>query len=221
LWSAVNESASKDNFVKGITLFEVDAMAGVPGFGDALVTVGWAEVRHDGVIFPNFDEHNTTEKARSDKGSGPKTAAQRTREWRERKASQNVTENVTENVTRDVTIGDESDVTVTPREEKRREDKKHISSDVTDVLDYLNVKAGRKFEAVQANTKLIVARMKEGATVEQMKAVVDAKVRDWLHDPKMNEFLRPATLFNAEKFGQYSGALGSRVNGFHDDSPFA
>ncbi|HXI89935.1 MAG TPA: conserved phage C-terminal domain-containing protein [Blastocatellia bacterium] len=83
----------------------------------------------------------------------------------------------------------------------------------SDVIAYLNQKAGRKFEAVPANTKLILARLKEGATVEQLKAVVDAKVRDWLHDPKMSQYLRPATLFNAEKFGQYCGSLGSRMNG--------
>jgi phage replication O-like protein O len=91
----------------------------------------------------------------------------------------------------------------------------------SDVIAYLNQMAGRKFEPTPANTKLILARMKEGATVEQLKAVVDLKVGEWLHNPKMNEYLRPATLFNAEKFGQYSGALGSRMNGFHDDSPFA
>lgn len=80
---------------------------------------------------------------------------------------------------------------------------------VSEVLDHLNSKANRNYQAVPANTKLIAARMREGATVEQLKAVVDAKVREWAHDPKMREYLRPATLFNAEKFGQYVGALGS------------
>jgi phage replication O-like protein O len=93
----------------------------------------------------------------------------------------------------------------------------------SDVIAYLNDRAGRKFEAVPANTKLILARIKEGATVDQLKAVVDAKVGEWLNDPKMDQYLRPATLFNAEKFGQYAGALkaggvnGSSVASDYDD----
>ncbi|WP_186055708.1 conserved phage C-terminal domain-containing protein [Burkholderia gladioli] len=81
------------------------------------------------------------------------------------------------------------------------------------VLDHLNAKANRSYQAVPANLKLIAARLAEGATVDQLKAVVDAKVRDWQHDPKMREYLRPATLFNAEKCGQYVGALGAGING--------
>lgn len=123
LWSAVNDSASSDGFVRGITLWEVDMMAGVPGFGDALVTVGWAEIRHDGIVFPNFEEHNTVEKVRSDKGSGPKTGAQRTAEYRARKSSQSVTENVT----CDASQSDGCDVTVTPRIEEKREEINTVS----------------------------------------------------------------------------------------------
>lgn len=99
-------------------------------------------------------------------------------------------------------------------EERRGEDMSGKPDSVRDVLDHLNAKANRNYQVVPANTKLIEARIREGATVEQLKAVVDAKVRDWQHDPKMRDYLRPATLFNAEKFGQYVGALGTvRANG--------
>lgn len=87
-----------------------------------------------------------------------------------------------------------------------------MSANAADVLAYLNSKAGRNFAATPANTKLILGRIKEGATVEDLKAVVDAKVAEWLNDSKMSQYLRPATLFNAEKFGQYAGSLGS-MNG--------
>ncbi|RKP56752.1 hypothetical protein D7S86_08260 [Pararobbsia silviterrae] len=86
--------------------------------------------------------------------------------------------------------------------------------DAVAVIDHLNEKAGRNFEVVESNTKFVFARMRDGATVEQLIAVVDAKVRDWLHDPKMSEYLRPSTLFNAEKFAQYAGSIGvSRFDG--------
>lgn len=77
------------------------------------------------------------------------------------------------------------------------------------VIDYLNSKTGKKFQPVDANTKLIRARIKDGATWETLTGVVDLKCRDWLNDPKMHEYLRPATLFNAEKFNQYVGLIGA------------
>lgn len=94
-----------------------------------------------------------------------------------------------------------------------------MSASAADVLDYLNQKAGRKFEAVPANTKLITARIKEGATVEQLKAVVDAKVIEWGSNPKMEQYLRPETLFGATKYAQYAGSLGTAANG-HETSIF-
>jgi hypothetical protein len=37
--------------------------------------------------------------------------------------------------------------------------------------------------------------------------VIAKKCREWLHDEHMNEYLRPATLFNRTKFAQYQGEL--------------
>lgn len=79
--------------------------------------------------------------------------------------------------------------------------------DVAEVLAHLNAKTGRSFEMVDSNTRLIAARLNEGATVEQCKSVIDAKVKEWLNDAKMVEFLRPKTLFNATNYAQYAGAL--------------
>lgn len=93
----------------------------------------------------------------------------------------------------------ESDKDVT-REEKRREE-------VIIVLSHLNAKVGRDYKPVEANTKLIGARLKEGATVADCLAVIDAKVLKWKGDAAMDQYLRPATLFNATKFAQYVGEL--------------
>jgi uncharacterized phage protein (TIGR02220 family) len=78
------------------------------------------------------------------------------------------------------------------------------------VLDYLNERTGRSYQAVDSNTKLIAGRLNEGATVEQCKAVIDAKVAKWGADPKMDEYLRPKTLFNATNYAQYAGELGAQ-----------
>lgn len=100
------------------------------------------------------------------------------------------------------------------REDKSREDKeKHMSGDpdvASEILVYLNEKAGRSYRPVDSNLKFIKARLAEGATSEECRAVIDAKVADWLDDSKMSEYLRPGTLFNAEKFAAYVGQLGTK-----------
>lgn len=104
--------------------------------------------------------------------------------------------------------------------EKRK--KEHMSGkpDVAaEIIGYLNERSGRSFQNVKANTDLVKARMREGATVEVIKAVIDAKVRQWNNDPKMAEYLRPETLFGAKKFASYSGQLG-RQHRIDDDARF-
>lgn len=119
VWGSVNDCASKSGFVKGITRHEVDEMAGVPGFGSAMVTVGWLEERENGVVFPNFDEHNTVGKDRS---SGAKTGAERTKEWRERQAQKVNSSDEHVTTSRDVTVTSQRD----HREEESREEKKDL-----------------------------------------------------------------------------------------------
>jgi uncharacterized phage protein (TIGR02220 family) len=80
--------------------------------------------------------------------------------------------------------------------------------DALAILDYLNTKAGRNYKPVKANLALIAARLGE-ATPDECRAVVDAKVAEWKHDPKMCSYLRPETLFGAIKFAGYLGQLGS------------
>lgn len=80
--------------------------------------------------------------------------------------------------------------------------------DAVSILEHLNSKAGRKFQPVPANLSLILARLKEGASAEDCRAVIDAKVAKWKSDPKWSEYLRPETLFNASKFASYVGQLG-------------
>jgi len=80
------------------------------------------------------------------------------------------------------------------------------------VLAYLNEQAGRDYRPVNGNISLIAARLKEGATVEDCKAVIDRKVKEW-SGGEMDKFLRPATLFNAMKFAQYQGESAPKPSG--------
>jgi len=80
------------------------------------------------------------------------------------------------------------------------------------VLEFLNLQAGREYRPVKANIDLIASRMKEGASVEDLKEVIERKCQQWKGDAKMAEYLRPATLFNATKFAQYIGEKESKNN---------
>lgn len=81
--------------------------------------------------------------------------------------------------------------------------------DALQVLQFLNEKTGRNYKPVPANLELILARLKEGASPDDLRAVIAKKCREWAGDEKMDEFLRPATLFNRTKFAQYQGELGA------------
>ena len=80
---------------------------------------------------------------------------------------------------------------------------------VLEVLNFLNEKTGRNYEPCKANLELIAARMKDGATVDDLRAVIAKKCREWLTDEKMNIYLRPATLFARTKYAQYRGEIGN------------
>jgi uncharacterized phage protein (TIGR02220 family) len=75
------------------------------------------------------------------------------------------------------------------------------------LLDFLNHKTGRNYQPGDANMKLIVGRLRDGATEDQIRAVIGLRTAKWKGDPEMDEYLRPATLFNRTKFAQYVGEL--------------
>lgn len=76
------------------------------------------------------------------------------------------------------------------------------------ILDFLIRISGKNFKHVKSNLRLITARLKEGHTEAEILAVVEMKVKEWQAKPKMTMYIRPATIFGAEKFNQYVGELG-------------
>jgi uncharacterized phage protein (TIGR02220 family) len=84
-----------------------------------------------------------------------------------------------------------------------------LKPDALRVLNFLNQKTGRSYEPVEANIKPIAARLREGATVDDLRAVVAKKCREWAGDEKMDVYLRPKTLFNATNFANYKGELSA------------
>lgn len=80
------------------------------------------------------------------------------------------------------------------------------------VIEFLNQKTGKAYRPVPANLEKVIARLKDGASEQDCKSVIARKIRDWGEDDKMREYLRPATLFNREKFAQYQGQLVAPSN---------
>ena len=79
------------------------------------------------------------------------------------------------------------------------------SDAVITILEDLNkrTKSKKGFSPLaQCNQNLIKARMSEGFTVENFITVNEKKVKQWLHDPEMSKYLRPATLYG-NKFDGY------------------
>lgn len=85
-------------------------------------------------------------------------------------------------------------------EENRIEENRYI---VEQIVKYLNDKTGKNFKVSSKTTKRhINARLNEGFVLEDFKQVIDNKVNEWINDKKMNQYLRPETLFGT-KFEGY------------------
>lgn len=184
----------------GVTYLLLDRITGVSGFGEAMMFAGWMEQNDKNLTMPKFDRH-TSESA--------KTRALTAKRVAKLRNGGSVTKSV-------------------PREEKRREEintlpgkpdpiprktQKLNGAECSVVLDYLNEKAGTRFKPVNANLTLIQARFNEGATLDEIKQVIDAKTLEWKADVKMAKYLRPDTLFNAKKYASYAGQLGDGDSG--------
>lgn len=114
VWFAINEGISEHDIVNNMDLESIDFICGIPQFGEAMLSVGWVEVVDSSSLrFPNFNQHNTPERKRSQ----PKTSAQRAKEYRERKKR----DEAERSASRDAERSKVTNVT-TYREEKRREE---------------------------------------------------------------------------------------------------
>ena len=93
-------------------------------------------------------------------------------------------------------------------QEKPKEQKKTVESvkkkdppPYQEIIDYLNEKAGKKFKANEKTKAHINARVNDGYTLADFRAVIEKKVAEW-RGTEMDKFLRPETLFGT-KFEGY------------------
>jgi uncharacterized phage protein (TIGR02220 family) len=76
------------------------------------------------------------------------------------------------------------------------------------IIEYLNNKLGTRYKYTTKDIQShIKARLKEGFTYEDFVCVIDKKYKEW-HGTKMEEYLRPITLFST-KFQSYLNQKGA------------
>lgn len=77
------------------------------------------------------------------------------------------------------------------------------------IIEFLNEKTGKRFELrnranqITASGKMILDRLKAKYTEAECRQVIVRQFRLWNPDPKMREYLRPATLFKKSNFENY------------------
>ena len=76
------------------------------------------------------------------------------------------------------------------------------------IIEYLNQQVGGSYSPDEHTVELISDLAARGYTEEQMRSVIDKKCADWLGDPKVEQYLRPSTLFG-QKFTEYLSAPAS------------
>lgn len=85
-----------------------------------------------------------------------------------------------------------------------------ITTPEIEILNLLNELAGKRFKPIKSNLSPIIARLKDGYTMQELKEIVQVKTLDWKNNEVMNQHLCPTTLFrpgNTDKYLNYILAI--------------
>jgi len=87
-----------------------------------------------------------------------------------------------------------------------------------EIIEHLNQKANKTFRwQSKATQRHIQARFKEGFLLDDFIAVIDFKVSEWKDDNKMQQYIRPETLFGTKFEGYLNQAPKRELPRKHDD----
>ncbi|CVO26808.1 replication protein [Streptococcus pneumoniae] len=84
-------------------------------------------------------------------------------------------------------------------------------------IAYLNQVANKRYKFVDKTKRLLLARVKEGYTLEDFKQVIDIKTAEWKDSPEFSKYLRPETLFGS-KFDGYLNQKPKTIKGESEDN---
>jgi len=86
-------------------------------------------------------------------------------------------------------------------EEKKKKEELFIV--ISEIVNYLNQKTGKKFKAETSVTKTLISARLKNYSIEEAKKVIDIKCAQWIGDSKMQKYLAPDTLFAEKNFEKY------------------
>lgn len=161
------------------------------------------------LVRPQIDANNRRFKNGCKGGKEPNRNQTRT------KAEPNRNQTVTKpepNMSQDGTKPEPKEKCKGERRKEKKDNNKTIVSPPTsrgrpayqygEVVDYLNLRAGTRYRSTSEDTrKHIRARIDDGYSLDDFKAVIDHKVAEW-KGTEWEKFLRPSTLFGS-KFESY------------------
>jgi uncharacterized phage protein (TIGR02220 family) len=99
----------------------------------------------------------------------------------------------------------------------KKANKKDFLESYKELVEYFQKVTGKKMRLQPTDGlikrsnkyKLVANRLIEGATLEDLKRVIDLKTKEWKGDKKMVQYLRFETLFNRSKFESYLDEVGN------------
>ncbi|PGF06104.1 replication protein [Bacillus pseudomycoides] len=112
-----------------------------------------------------------------------------------------------------------------PIPETNTETTSEIKEYIVEIVNYLNDVCGSSYRSTSKKTQtLIKTRLVEGFTVDNFKAVIDIKAREWLRTEQA-KYLRPETLFGTKfesylQQGKVEGKHGSNKGNRYSKDPF-
>lgn len=107
---------------------------------------------------------------------------------------------------------DSESLKVEEKEKKETGAQKKEKEIISEVIDYLNEKIDRTLRKDSTAAKQIWHRFKNGATVEEMKKVIDDKVSEW-KGTHMEKYLHPSTLFLKSNYEKYIEQMPEKKSG--------
>lgn len=157
--------------------------------------LGMIELMENRIYLSNWEKHQNTdmlEKIRTQ-------TRERVSKHRQNRISCN---DVTQDVTLLVTHGNATELELELDKELDKDKENTLKNIVEKAMEYLNIQTGHKFKTNTANTKHLIARLREGYTLRDVMTVIHNKTVDWESNPDMIKYLRPDTLFGS-KFDTY------------------
>ena len=113
----------------------------------------------------------------------------------------------------DIPLSDQHLTNKRPSSDQQATTNKNVKNEnnkkIKDIIDFLNLKSGKKFRAGTNTSNLISSLLEKGYSVADIEKVITNKCKQWKNDPEMDKYLRPQTLFS-EKFDSYLNEGGEK-----------